>query len=146
MHSMPSGYNTFGKNKQLTTTDLMKSFVACAMIGIPQKRSPKQIQVPARSILKICCKMNLIFPSPSGLQHYAVAIFAWPLFLNMALSFEKRNRAMFEFQNCSLTLVKSLIVPLDARWRFPITESFLKGAHERHFWEHHPLQNLKNLK
>ena len=27
MHSMPSGYNNFGKNKQLTTTDLMKSLL-----------------------------------------------------------------------------------------------------------------------
>ena len=59
---------------------------------------PNKYKIPARSIRKICCKMNLIFPSWSGLQHYAMAIFAWPLFLNMALFFEKRSRAMFEFK------------------------------------------------
>ena len=64
----------------------------------------------------------------------------WPCFS------KKETEPCLNSKNCSLTLVNWLIVPLDARWRFTITESFLKGAHERHLWENHPLQNLKNLK
>ena len=90
---------------------------------------PNKYKIPARSIRKICCKMNLIFPSWSGLQHYAMAIlhghfsWTWPCFS------KKEAEPCLNSKNGSLTLVKWLIVPLDARWRFTITESFLKGAH-----------------
>lgn len=95
---MPSGYNTFGKNKQLTTTDLMKSFVACAMIGIPQKRSPKQIQDTCQIHSEDLLQDESHLPILIWIATLCNGHFAWPLFLNMALFFEKRSRAMFEFK------------------------------------------------